>query len=80
MSEDTSFAEFDGQHVELLPARTVLSLLGTALPGTDGTPGTPGIPGKGGISGSATGLPLGDNQYSVIDRGGIGSSTSGSSG
>jgi hypothetical protein len=27
---DLSFAEIDGQHVELLPARTVLSLFATA--------------------------------------------------
>lgn len=28
MSDSLSFAEIDGQHVELLPARTVLSLFG----------------------------------------------------
>ena len=44
MSDTVSFAEFDGQHVELLPTRTVLSMfsapeggglgdLGTALKG-----------------------------------------------
>ncbi len=47
MSDTVSFAELDGQHVELLPARTVLSMFsagdaGTASNGTNGT-GTLGI-------------------------------------
>ncbi|MBV8539153.1 MAG: hypothetical protein JO063_04025 [Pseudonocardiales bacterium] len=42
MSDALSFAELDGQQVELLPARTVLSTFtqgadgGTAIDGTDG--------------------------------------------
>jgi hypothetical protein len=45
MSDTLSFAELEAQHVELLPARTVLSLIsivGTPKgPGADGT-ATPG--------------------------------------
>jgi hypothetical protein len=33
MSDTLSFAEIDGQHVELLPARTVLSLFSTGRSG-----------------------------------------------
>jgi hypothetical protein len=41
MSDTVSFAELDGQHVELLPARTVLSMFSAGDGGTasDGTPG-----------------------------------------
>ncbi|MGH3966329.1 MAG: hypothetical protein ACRDRY_24315 [Pseudonocardiaceae bacterium] len=41
MSDIVSFAELDGQHVELLPARTVLSLFsaGDGGVGGDGTDG-----------------------------------------
>ena len=42
MSDALSFAEFDGQHVELLPTRTVLSLFS-------------GAGGVGGVGGSGTG-------------------------
>ena len=35
MSDALSFAEIDGQHAELLPARTVLSLLSMGDPGSD---------------------------------------------
>ncbi len=37
MSDTMSFAEFDGQHVELLAARTVLSMFSVSDAGT--TPG-----------------------------------------
>ena len=74
MSDATSFAELDGQHTELLPARTVLSLLSLAGPG--GTPGTPGAPGTG-APGPGMWLPLGDNQYSAVNSGSLGSSRSG---
>lgn len=47
MSDATSCAELDGQHVELLPARTLLSLLNMIDLGIDGAPGTPGAPGTG---------------------------------
>jgi len=42
MSENLTFAEIEAQHVELLPARTVLSMISVATPGTPGTPGKPG--------------------------------------
>ncbi|MGH3812619.1 MAG: hypothetical protein ACRDUV_09205 [Pseudonocardiaceae bacterium] len=59
MSDTVSFAELDGQHVELLPARTVLSMFiaGDGGIGKDGTDavgkigvnflGFPVIPGSG---------------------------------
>lgn len=42
MSDTLSFAELARQHVELLPARTVMSLFST-----DGRAGTPGAGGQG---------------------------------
>lgn len=45
MSDATNCAEFDGQQVELLPARTLLSLFSVIDLDTGGTPGTPGTPG-----------------------------------
>ena len=44
---DVSFAEIDGQHVELLPARTVLSLFMAG--GGDGGAGGDGGNGQGGV-------------------------------
>jgi hypothetical protein len=57
MSDIVSFAELDGQHMELLPARTVLSMFsiqdpGSANPGGGLTPGT-----VTGVVLGATGLP-----------------------
>lgn len=62
MSDATSDAELNGQHVELLPARTLLSLPSLSLPsvidlGTDGAPGIPGTPGLG-TPGPGTWLPI----------------------
>ena len=59
MSDATSFAELDldRQHAELLPARTVLSLLSAVDAGDPGAPGE-SIPG----SGSTTPLLLGYQQ------------------
>ncbi|MGH3964084.1 MAG: hypothetical protein ACRDRY_12635 [Pseudonocardiaceae bacterium] len=45
MSDAMSFAELGEQHVELLPARTVLSLLSAT--GANGDPGTHGADGQG---------------------------------
>ena len=47
MSDNLTFAELEAQEVELLPPRTVLSLISLAKPGKPGTPGTatPGFPG-----------------------------------
>jgi hypothetical protein len=58
MSEALSFAEIDGQQVELLPARIVLSLFasrapGTAIPGSNGAHGSGAGGGKGGLGGMA---------------------------
>ncbi len=39
MSDAVSFTEIDGQHVELLPARTVLSLFALSGGGNGGTGG-----------------------------------------
>jgi hypothetical protein len=44
MSDALSFVEIDGQHVELLPARTVLSMFSTG----DGGHGTNGSDSTGG--------------------------------
>jgi hypothetical protein len=38
MSDAMTFVELDGLHVELLPARTVLSLLKVVAPGATGDP------------------------------------------
>lgn len=54
MSDIVSFAELEGQHLELLPARTVLSLFSTANGGNagngEGAVGTMGI--------TVAGIPL----------------------
>ena len=65
MSDALSFAEIDGQHVELLPARTVLSLFST------------GTGGNGGDGGSAQG-GLGINILSGIGILGTGIASAGS--
>ena len=54
MSDTVSFTELDGQHVELLPARTVLSLFSAADGGSAGN-GTDAV-GKLGIN--FLGIPL----------------------
>lgn len=54
MPDALSFAEIDGQYLELLPARTVLSVVGRNIyygNGNDGGPG--GIGGDGGTGGNA---------------------------
>ena len=51
MSDALSFAEIDGQRVELLPARTVMSMFsagGAGRGGNGGTGGTGGV-GRGGL-------------------------------
>ncbi len=47
MPDAMSFAELGEQHVELLPARTVLSLWHGAINGPHGDPGNPGANGQG---------------------------------
>ncbi len=66
MSDALSFAEIDGQHVELLPARTVMSLCHAG--GGDG--------GQGGHGGSAQG-GLGVNVLSGIGILGTGTASAG---
>ncbi len=74
MSDAMRLAELDGQNVELLPARTLLSLLSVVDLGIDGAPGTPGAPGPG-IPGPDL-LPL-DLPTAMSDTGSAGSSSSG---
>jgi hypothetical protein len=53
-------AQLTEQHVELLPARTVLSLWRAGIDGTAGAPGDPGTPGASGQSFS------GPNMWALI--------------
>lgn len=50
MSDSMSFAELTEQHVELLPDRTVLSLMRAATGGSAGSPGEAGAAGGHGQS------------------------------
>ncbi|MGH3785836.1 MAG: hypothetical protein ACRDRG_04645 [Pseudonocardiaceae bacterium] len=66
MSDALSFAEIDGQHVELLPARTVLSLFSTGGGGKGGDGGAAAPPAAnyGGDGGDAKGkAALFDNYF-----------------
>jgi hypothetical protein len=67
MSDALSFVEIDGQHVELLPARTVMSMF-TLSEGGDG--------GAGGAGGSAQG-GVGVNVLSGLGVLGTGSASGG---
>ncbi len=49
MSDALSFAEIDGQHVELLPARTVMSMFSTGCEGGNGGTGGAGGKAQGGL-------------------------------
>jgi hypothetical protein len=61
MYETLSFVEIDGQHVELLPARTVLSMFVLDAAGTQGgAAGNGGPGGKGGTGGAGSGWALFD--------------------
>ncbi|MGH3847742.1 MAG: hypothetical protein ACRDR6_27235 [Pseudonocardiaceae bacterium] len=42
MSDNVTFAELEAQHVELLPARTVLSMISLSASGAPGTGSGPG--------------------------------------
>ncbi|MGH3834988.1 MAG: hypothetical protein ACRDSF_04695 [Pseudonocardiaceae bacterium] len=75
MSDALSFVEIDGQHVELLPARTVLSLFSAGGCG-GGCDGGGGDGGKGGAGGSAQG-GLGINVLSGIGVLGTGTASAG---
>ena len=58
MSDALSFVEIDGQHVELLPARTVMSLLHTGGGENSGRGGNGGEGGKGGAGRGGIGVNL----------------------
>ncbi|HEY6423890.1 MAG TPA: hypothetical protein VIY28_11700 [Pseudonocardiaceae bacterium] len=82
MSDAMSFVEIDGQHVELLPARTVLSLF--AAGGGGGRGGDGGVGGAGGKGAGGIGLNvlnidvLGDQVNSAADGfGGAGGNANG---
>ena len=56
MSDALSFVEINGQHVELLPARTVMSLLHTGGGSDSGRGGNGGTGGNGGQGRGGIGL------------------------
>ncbi|MGB6165655.1 MAG: hypothetical protein WBF75_24390 [Pseudonocardiaceae bacterium] len=71
MSDALNCAEFDGQQVELLPARTVLSMFAQGDSGV----GAPGVDGVGTLGGSILGIPIGSGSGNGI--GGPGGSSNG---
>jgi hypothetical protein len=76
MSDAMSFAEFDGQHVELLPARTVLSLFSVGDQGANGSPGTAGSDGQS-IPGTTMWNLFGLAQYGYTSNEGCASASNG---
>jgi hypothetical protein len=80
MSDAVSFVEIDGQHVELLPARTVMSTFVTGKGGGgDGGYGGAGGKGTGGIGVNLLDIDvLGDQTNSAAD--GVGGHGGGASG
>ena len=87
MSDALSFVEIDGQHVELLPARTVMSLLHTGGGqdggrGGNGGEGGNGGQGRGGIGLNVLNIDLfGDQTNSAGDGvGGAGGNANGGTG
>ncbi len=92
MSDAVSFAKIDGQHVELLPARTVMSMFSAggcgcgghsyAGGGGDGGVGGAGGKGTGGIGLNVLNIDvLGDQTNSAADGvGGAGGSANGGRG
>ena len=81
MSDALSFAEIDGQHVELLPARTVMSMF-VVKGGGDGGHGGAGGKGQGGIGLNVLNIDvIGDQTNSAADGfGGRGGSANGGRG
>jgi hypothetical protein len=81
MFDALSFAEIDGQHVELLPARTVMSMF-VVKGGGDGGAGGNGGKGAGGIGLNVLDINvLGDQTNSAGDGvGGAGGSANGGRG
>jgi hypothetical protein len=80
MLDEMSFAEVNDQFVELLPARTVLSLSCAPAGGVIGTPGGPGTPGSSGPSvvSNTWGTLVGSNEQSTTTGSvlGLGDTTS----
>ena len=69
MSDALNFAEIDGQHVELLPARTVMSVFAMGGGGGSSTGGAGG-PARGGLGVVLSVIPitvLGDQSNSAGD-------------
>lgn len=58
MSYALSFGEIDGQHVELLPERTVMSLISMGHEGNAGNGGNGGHGGNGGAARGGIGINL----------------------
>jgi hypothetical protein len=81
MSDAVNFAEINGQHVELLPARTVMSMF-VIRGGGDGGRGGAGGKGTGGIGLNVLNIDvLGDQTNSAADGiGGPGGSANGGRG
>jgi hypothetical protein len=78
MSDTANFAEFDEQHVELLPARTVLSMFSVQIPiGDADSTTTSNGPNPGGDAGA---LVTGLSGFGGMNSGEAGSNTAGSSG
>ena len=77
MSDAVSFVEIDGQHVELLPARTVLSMFAQGTDGGYGTGGAPGI-GNFGLRILGIDIPPGSNAGNGV--GGPGGGANGGAG
>lgn len=73
MFDALSFAEIDGQHVELLPGRTVLSMIkftgGNGQCGGNGGRGGNGGEGEGGIGINLLNIVLPDEQYNFAANG-----------
>ncbi len=69
MSDALSFTEIDGQHVELLPARTVLSMFALGKGGGDGGFGGPGGKGTGGIGVNAVTVDVLGDQSNLAGNG-----------
>ncbi|MBV8539229.1 MAG: hypothetical protein JO364_06430 [Pseudonocardiales bacterium] len=82
MSDALSFTEIDGQHVELLPARTVMSMFALGKGGGDGGKGGAGGKAEGGIGLNVLNIDvIGDQTNSAADAfGGAGGSANGGRG
>lgn len=77
MSNTVSFVELDSQHVELLPARTVLSMFSVQIPIGDADTTTSNGLNPGGDAGA---LVTGLSGFGGMNSGEAGSNTAGSSG